>query len=139
MCYSFKTSLISTTLGLLSSFFAFYTRQYVLGTLILFYTQMQVSEAIIWHGIDTNSESVNRFGTSYGKYLLASHNIAVGLGIILSILLISKRKLNLKDFIPLCVGILFFLFIVIYYYSPNNYPDTTPYYWSIFSWVFIST
>ena len=38
---------------------------------------------------------------------------------------ISKQKLNFYHFIPLIVGILFFLYIVFYYYLPKNYPNIT--------------
>ena len=86
MCYSVKTSIISYTLGIIAGIFALFTRQTVLGLLILAYSQMQFSELLIWYGIDTDNDNLNRFGTSYGKYLLATHNIAIGIGIILSII-----------------------------------------------------
>lgn len=125
MCYSFKTSLLSYTLGIISGIFAICTRQIALGVLILTYSQMQFAELLIWRGIDTNNDKLNKFGTSYGKYLLATHNIAIGLGIILSIMFVSKRSLKISDFIPLLVGILFFLFILLFYYLPKQYPDMT--------------
>lgn len=125
MCYSVKTSIISYTLGIAAAVFAFATRQIVLGMLILAYCQMQLSEILIWHGIDTNNLKLNRFGTSFGKYLLAVHNIAIGLGIILSVLLISKKKLTPTYFIPLIAGVLFFLVIVFTQYLPKTYPDVT--------------
>jgi hypothetical protein len=125
MCYSVKTSIISYTLGLISGIFALFTRQTVLGLLILTYSQMQFSELLIWHGIDTKNDNLNRFGTSYGKYLLATHNIAIGIGIILSIIFISKKQLKITDFIPLVIGILFFMYVVFFYYLPKKYPDIT--------------
>lgn len=125
MCYSFKTSIISYMLGLISAIFAFCTRQVVLGCLILAYAQMQLSEIMIWRGIDTNNPSLNRTGTTFGKYLLATHNFAIGIGIILSILFISKRKLILSDFIPAIVGLFFFLIIIVFVYLPRKYPDMT--------------
>lgn len=125
MCYSFKTSVLSYTLGIISGIFALFTRQIALGILILTYSQMQFAELLIWHGIDTNDNNLNKFGSSYGKYLLATHNIAIGLGIILSIIFISKQKLKFFDFIPLIIGILFFIYIVLFYYLPKNYPDIT--------------
>ena len=114
MCYSVKTSIISYTLGIIAGIFALFTRQTVLGLLILAYSQMQFSELLIWYGIDTDNDNLNRFGTSYGKYLLATHNIAIGIGIILSIIFISKKKLKITDFIPLAIGILFFMYIVFF-------------------------
>lgn len=124
MCFSFKTSIISYSLGMLSAIFALCTKQFVLGMLILFYCQMQLSEAFIWKGIDTNNRAINKTGTSYGKYLLATHNIGIGLGIILQ-RLADNRALRPFDFIPLLVGILFFMLIVCIYYLPNNYANIT--------------
>jgi len=115
MCYSYNTSIISYTLGMISSIFALCTNQLILGLLILFYCQMQLSEAIIWKGIDDNNIELNKKGTIFGKYLLSTHNIAIGLGI----LLVSK-KFSLKTILPLLIGVIFFLFIVIYYYQKDN-------------------
>lgn len=125
MCYSFKTSLFSYTLGIISAIIAFFTRQYVLGCLIFSYTQMQLSEMLIWHGIDINDINLNIKGTNLGKYLLATHNIAIGIGILLSIILISKRKLKITDFIPIILGIIFFIIIIIFIYLPNKYSNIT--------------
>lgn len=125
MCYSFRTSILSYVLGIISGIFALCTRQTVLGLLILTYSQMQFSEMLIWYGIDNNNTKINKFGTSYGKYLLATHNIAISVGIIISILFISKKSFNISYLIPLIISILFFMFIVIFYYLPNKYPDIT--------------
>jgi hypothetical protein len=125
MCYSLRTSIISYTIGLASAIFAFITRQYVIGALIFAYAQMQLSEALIWHGIDTNNLEQNKFGTSFGKYLLAVHNIAIGLGILASIYFLNGRPFKMTDFIPLITGVAFFLFVVFYYYLPGKYPDVT--------------
>ena len=80
MCFSFKTSLVSLTIGIISSIFALCTNQFTLGVLIFFYAQMQLAEAIIWRGIDTNKKSLNRKGTIYAKYILPTHNLAIGIG-----------------------------------------------------------
>lgn len=125
MCYSFRTSLISYTIGLISAVFAFCTRQIVLGCLIFSYAQMQLSELMIWYGIDKNDTKWNKRGTTFGKYLLATHNFAIGIGIILSIIFISKRTLRWTDFIPVVAGALLFVGVVVFAYLPNNYPDTT--------------
>jgi hypothetical protein len=125
MCFSVKTSLISYMLGIVSAIFAFFTRQIVLGSLILSYAQMQLSELMIWYGIDTKNPVWNKRGTAFGKYLLATHNFAIGIGIILSILFISKAKLKPKDFVPLIAGILFFAVIVVFVYLPRKHPDMT--------------
>ena len=79
MCYSQTTSIISYTVGMLSAIFAFFTGQYVLGMLVLFYSQMQLSELMIWKGIDDGDIGLDGKGTAYGKYLLPTHNIAGGL------------------------------------------------------------
>lgn len=121
MCYSFRTSIISYTLGMLSAIFALYTKQTILGLLILFYCQIQLSEAVIWKGIDENNIKLNEIGTSFGKYLLATHNIAIGLGI-----LIVSKKYSLSSILPLLIGIIFFLFVILYYYQ-NNIKVTYPY------------
>jgi hypothetical protein len=123
MCYSQTTSIISYTIGMLSAIFALYTRQYILGILILFYTQMQLSELMIWRGIDNGDTSLNKNGTAYGKYLLPTHNIAIGLGIILAVYM-SGNKFKFKDFVPLVIGVVFYAYIILFVYSPQD-PDTT--------------
>jgi hypothetical protein len=125
MCYSFRTSIISYTIGMISAVFAFCTRQFVLGSLILCYSQMQLSEMIIWHGIDTDNIRLNKIGTSFGKYLLALHNVAIGIGIILGVYFIQKKTITLRDILPLIAGILFFIVILVVYYLPNDYPSET--------------
>ena len=57
MCYDFKTSIISYSLGMIAAIFALCTRQYILGMLILFYVQMQLSEALIWKGLDSQPDN----------------------------------------------------------------------------------
>jgi hypothetical protein len=125
MCYSFNSSVISYTIGMIASIAAFITKQYIVGTLILFYTQMQLSEMLIWLAIDTNNLNLNKIGTSFGKYFLATHNIAISIGILLSIYFLHKQTPNFNDYIPLLVSFLFFLFVVFYYFLPNNYNSTT--------------
>ena len=125
MCYSFKTSIISYILGMASAIFAFCTRQVVLGCLILAYAQMQLSEMMVWYGIDTKKPEWNKKGTTFGKYLLATHNFAIGMGILLSIIFISKQSFKLTDFIPIVVGALFFVCVVVFAYLPRQYPDMT--------------
>ena len=67
MCYSVKTSIISYILGIIAGIFALSTRQITLGILILTYSQMQLAELLIWFGIDTDNDNLNRSGTSYGN------------------------------------------------------------------------
>ena len=125
MCYSFRTSVISYILGISSAIFAILTKQIVLGVLILTYSQIQFAEMLIWYGIDTKNENINRFGTSYGKYLLATHNIAIVPGILLYISYIKKEELKFNDFIPLIIGISFFFIVVHCIYKPNKHKDLT--------------
>jgi hypothetical protein len=124
MCYSFRTSIISYTLGMISAIFALFTRQYILGLLILFYVQMQLSEAIIWKGIDSNDRNLNKIGTMYGKHLLPTHLFAIGAGYLLAIFLLKKRSIKASDFIPLIIGIIFLVIVEFGPYS-TNYPDET--------------
>jgi hypothetical protein len=126
MCFSLKTSIITYTIGIASAVFAFCTRQVVLGTLILAYSQMQLAEAMIWYGVDHNDTDLNQKGTSYGKYLLPTHNIAIGLGIIFSILFVSKKKLKGIDVIPLVVGVLFYIAVLLGFYMNDTAHQTFP-------------
>ena len=123
MCYSFKTSILSYSLGMISAIYALYTRQYILGMLILFYCQIQLSEAFIWRGIDTDNTKLNQFGTTFGKYALATHNIGIGIGVLLY-MYNKHKKLKKEDFIPLVVALLFFMYISLFVYS-NKDPNTT--------------
>ena len=120
MCYSARSSLISYSIGIISGIFAIFTRQWVLAFLIFAFVQMQLAELLIWKSIDENNDKLNKKGSSFGKYLLATHNIAIGIGIIFAILYISKKKLKITDFIPLIIGILFFIFIVVFNLSPTG-------------------
>jgi hypothetical protein len=88
---------------MISAVFALCTNQIILGMLILFYVQMQLSEAIIWRGIDTDNTKLNRIGTLYGQYLLPTHNIAIAIGI-----LIVLGYSQIKDYIPLFISIVFY-------------------------------
>jgi hypothetical protein len=119
MCYDFKTSIISYSLGMIAAIFALCTQQYILGMLILFYVQMQLSEALIWKGLDTDNKTLNKKGTSYGKYLLATHNIGIGLGVIIDAYSRNKR-LTLVDYIPFIIGVVFFLMVLIIYETTKS-------------------
>lgn len=125
MCFNLKTSIISYSLGIISCIFAFFTRQFVLGSLIFSYAQMQLSEIMIWYGIDNDNEKWNKIGTTFGKYLLATHNLSIGVGILLSLYFMSKEKITFVDFIPIILGFFFFIIIVLFVYLPSNYPDLT--------------
>jgi hypothetical protein len=124
MCFSYDTSILSFSLGMVSGIFALLTNQIILGVLILFYCQMQLSEALIWKAIDTKNVKLNEEGTSYGKYLLPTHNIAIGLGVIFDSI-INRKSLKILDFLPLIIGIIFYLFIIGFYYMRIHYKNQT--------------
>jgi hypothetical protein len=84
---------------------------------------MQLAEGIIWKGIDDNNIKLNRIGTAYGKYLLPTHPFAVGLGILISAIVLG-RSVGPKTIIPLAVGLVFYAAIVLGPYS-ENCPDVT--------------
>jgi len=117
MCYSLKSSLISYTIGIICGIFAIKTKQIPLGFLILFYSQMQLSEAIIWKGIDTNNLSLNKLGTNIAKYSLPLHLFGLGLGI----------YIVYKTPIPLITGMIFFLYVCILYAYQDTSTYTFPY------------
>lgn len=126
MCYSFNTSIFSYLCGITASIIALSTRQNMLGMLILFYSQIQLGEAIIWKGIDSNDIELNKKGTLLLQYMLPTHIFAIGLGYLIA----NKNNLQPKHFIMITIGILFY-FYVLFLYSINKsdqitYPkDTT--------------
>ena len=123
MCYNFKTSILSYTLGMIAGILSILYKKIELGILILFYSQMQLSEALIWRGIDTDNINLNKTGTLFGKYLLATHNIALGIGIIVAALY-NKTPLNLYLLLPLIIGIIFFG-VISYLYKKTQSVETT--------------
>lgn len=111
MCYSVNTSITSYLIGMISAIAALYTRQYILGMLILCYCQVQLAEAIIWKGIDTDNLTLNRLGTLYAKYTLPAHLMATGLGV----------WMTTGDVRPLVVGIIFYVGVIGFYlYDRKN-------------------
>ncbi len=125
MCYSFQTSIFSYSIGMLSAVFAMCTNQMTLGVLILFYTQMQLAEALIWKGIDTDNVELNKIGTAVAKYSLPSHVFAVGLGYLIAIRL-QKKSYTIYDTIPLCLGILFYIIVLFTVYQQKMETTTFP-------------
>lgn len=125
MCYSFRTSVISFSIAILSSLLAFYWKMPIIGCLILFYCQIQLGEAMIWKGLDDNNKKLNRIGTLYIKYSLPSHNIGIAIGILLSVILIEKRSLIFKDYLPLIIAILFYIIVLFIYGQQKDKEDET--------------
>jgi hypothetical protein len=78
---------------------------------------MQLSEAIIWKGIDSNIELLNKIGTVYGKYLLPTHLIAVGLGILFYLP---------RDYRPVLIGIIFYMYVLFLYWRTDSPTLTFP-------------
>ena len=117
MCYDLKLSIISFITITISGITALYYRQPILGCLMLCYGIMQLSEVFIWLGIDTNNPGLNEVGTKIGKYSLPAHNIALGIGVIIAY---WAYKNQLKYWIPLTVGIIFYIGVLIYYSRNNN-------------------
>jgi hypothetical protein len=115
MCYSFNSSIQSLAVSSLAGVFGIYTNQLMIGIFILFYSQIQLSEALIWKGIDTHNNTLNQIGTAYGKYTLPSHNIGIGLAIFLMT----------KETLPLIIASVFYLAILCVYYMASTHKDET--------------
>ena len=114
MCFDFKTSVVTSTIGIASASAAFYLKQPILGSLILCYSLMQFSEVLIWKGINDKNDNLNRLGTNIGKWTLPAHNIAIGIGILIAYNDVSE----VKYWIPLMVGLVFYAIVVLVYYLP---------------------
>lgn len=118
MCYSVKTSIFSYMMGMFASVYALSTRQYMLGMLILAYCQIQLAEAIVWRGIDTSQPSLNRIGTLYAKYTLPLHLLFVGIGVVMMSNI--SNMTDIKKWLPLALGILFYIGVVWFYSLPSS-------------------
>ena len=121
MCYSVKTSLLSYTIGMISGIAALYIREYAVGMLILIYCQVQLAEALIWRGIDTDNIELNRKGTLYAKYTLPAHLLVAGIGF----MMIPKTSniSNISKNMPFYVGLLFYIGVILYYTYPSSIKD----------------
>jgi hypothetical protein len=127
MCYSFKTSLISYLIGMISGIVSLFIEEYIVGLLILAYCQIQLAEAIIWKGIDTDNVQLNKIGTIYAKYTLPSHLLAVGIGIMITLIYTQNKDNKIENniekkniIIPVIIGLLFYIGVVIFYSFPNS-------------------
>ena len=126
MCFSVKSSIISLSLGVGAAIFAFRTGQFELGAFTLTYSIMQISEMLIWRGLDTNKPNLNKLGTAVGKYTLPLHNVGLGIGVLLAVMYNKQRSPRLHDYIPLIMGALFYVYILTFKYSNNTNPLTFP-------------
>lgn len=122
MCFSLKTSVISFSIGMLSSLFAYLNNQKGTALFTFFYSLMQLSEILIWYGLDHDNTSINRLGTLIGKYTLPLHGVAIGIGLIW-----TTGKTNAITLIPLIVGICVALYVFLVKYSINMPTITRPY------------
>ena len=120
MCYNIETSIVSFIVVTVCGIISLRISQPILGCLMLVYGLMQLSEILIWRSIDTKSDKLNRVGTSIGKYTLPSHNIAIGIGVLVSYW--ASRK-NPVYWIPLMVGIMFYIGVMIIYSHEKDAND----------------
>ena len=140
MCYSFEHSLVSflsvTVCGSVALALpvkgnpSWAIHQPILGCLMLCYGLMQLSEMLIWRGIDSNNDSLNRAGTAVGKYTLCAHNVALGVGVLIAYWSKSDSELPLGKrymiWAPLAAGILFYIGVMINYALVPDSSDITP-------------
>ena len=84
---------------------------------MLTYGLMQLSEVIIWRGVNTNNNSLNRVGTTIGKYTLPAHNMAIGVGVLVAYWASRDKPIY---WIPLTVGILFYIGVMINYATEKD-------------------
>ena len=77
MCYDAKTSALAATIGILSAVVAFNLKEWVVGSFILVYSLMQVSEFLIWRGLDAKSTDLNQKGTWLASTKLRIHAIVI--------------------------------------------------------------
>ena len=59
MCYNIQTSIVSFVVVTTCGIIALRLKQPILGCLMLTYGLMQLSEVIIWRGVNTNNNSLN--------------------------------------------------------------------------------
>lgn len=95
------------------------------------YGLMQISEMLIWRGIDTNTPSLNRAGTVVGKYTLCAHNIAMGVGVLIAYWHKHNTALpfgrRYMIWAPLAAGLLFYAGVMINYaLVPDRNGGLTP-------------
>jgi hypothetical protein len=117
MCYDLKVSIVSFVTVSLSGLAAIKIKQPTLGLLMICYGLIQLAEAIIWIGIDKNNKNINKIGTKLAKYSLPLHNIAIGIGILIAF---WAYKNNLKYWIPLFLGIIFYIIVLIIYHKNRH-------------------
>lgn len=117
MCYDIQTSIASFLSVTITGIVALRIRQPIIGCLMLSYGAMQLSEIIIWRGVDTDNPDLNRVGTTIGKYTLPSHNLAIGVGVLIAYWGSRHKPIY---WIPLTVGVLFYIGVMIRYATKKD-------------------
>ena len=120
MCYNIETSIACFLGATISGVIALYLGQPILGCLILAYGVMQFSEILIWSGINTKNDKLNKIGTTVGKYSLPAHNIAIGIGILVAYWASRDQP---KYWVPLIVGVLFYVAVIMRYTRKKDSND----------------
>lgn len=90
MCFNQSSSLVALTVALLTAYAAFAYRYTVVSVLIFIVALMQLSEFLIWRGLDTGAstfvdtignivdgKTLNRAGTALARNTLGLHGVAV--------------------------------------------------------------
>ena len=77
MCFDQPSSLVAFSIGLASAYAAFVYGYTVLSVLLFIVALMQLSEFLIWRGIDNHDVSQNRAGTALARTTLGLHALAV--------------------------------------------------------------
>lgn len=88
MCWNFEVSITTFAIGIMTALYLFRRRcpyDLMLGSLIFFYSFMQLFEALMHASNDpqNRNESLNLFATRCAYYLLWSHVLALGIGLYL--------------------------------------------------------
>lgn len=82
MCWSFKASLVTWIIGLVTGIVLLCRRKpndIILGMLILAYSSMQLWEAMMWY--DQSCSVINYLGTRLAYIALWTHILAIGIGL----------------------------------------------------------
>ena len=121
MCYNAKASALAATIGIVSAFVAFSLKEWVIGSLILIYSLVQVSEFLIWRGLDTGSVNLNRQGTWIASTTLRLHAIVV----LLVLLAVSWTRLENQPNRRLALILLLLMAIFCWWKTTSPVPSLT--------------
>ena len=82
MCFNQPSSLAALAVGLASAYAAFAYHYTVLSVLIFIVALMQLSEFLIWRGLDTDDKTLNRAGTALARTTLGLHGLAICIAVL---------------------------------------------------------